>query len=189
MGRRLNDDNGETPDTIEAILDHPDTIVTCSHRSTNAHTPDGRDHGIRFYGTAGTMFLNRSGYEIEAEMKPPDAPSVPTYVDDQRGYGGPAVPPWERPRRSREARFPVVRGDGPGQNLSHIRNFYDCLKSRQQTISDIETGHRSSASAILSNIAYRTGRKIVWDSAKEEIVGDAEASKLLDRPDRAPWKT
>jgi predicted dehydrogenase len=189
MGRRFNDDNGETPDTIEAVFDYPDTIVTYSHRSTNAYAPDGRDYGILFYGTAGTMFLNRSGYEIEAEMKPPDAPPAPTYIQDRRSYGGAAVPPWERPRRSREARFPAVVGDGSDQNLSHIRNFYDCLKSRQKPISDIEIGHHSSATAILGNIAYRTGRKIAWDSAKEEIVGDAEASKLLDRPYRAPWKT
>ncbi len=32
------------------------------------------------------------------------------------------------------------------------------------------------------------GRKIHWDSAKEHILGDPEASKLLTRPYRKPWK-
>jgi hypothetical protein len=40
----------------------------------------------------------------------------------------------------------------------------------------------------LGNIAIRTGRKIKWDPAKEEIIGDAEAAKMLSRPYRAPWK-
>jgi hypothetical protein len=33
-----------------------------------------------------------------------------------------------------------------------------------------------------------TGRKIKWDAEKEEIIGDAHASKLLTREYRAPWK-
>jgi hypothetical protein len=33
----------------------------------------------------------------------------------------------------------------------------------------------------------RTGRKITWDPKKEEIVGDAEASKMLHRDMRPPW--
>jgi hypothetical protein len=39
----------------------------------------------------------------------------------------------------------------------------------------------------LANISLRTGRKIVWDAQREEIVGDAEASRMLVRPYRAPW--
>jgi hypothetical protein len=32
------------------------------------------------------------------------------------------------------------------------------------------------------------GRKIKWDAAKEVILGDTDASKLLTRPYRSPWK-
>jgi hypothetical protein len=41
--------------------------------------------------------------------------------------------------------------------------------------------------AHLGNIAFRTGRKIRWDAAKEEVVGDPEASGLLRRVARKPW--
>jgi hypothetical protein len=51
----------------------------------------------------------------------------------------------------------------------------------------VETGHHSTNVAHLGNIAFRTGRKIHWESAKEEIVGDPEASKLLGRAARKPW--
>ena len=33
-----------------------------------------------------------------------------------------------------------------------------------------------------------TGRKIHWDAKEEKILGDHEASKLMTREYRAPWK-
>jgi hypothetical protein len=69
-----------------------------------------------------------------------------------------------------------------------MRNFLDCLKSRATPASDIEVGHRSTSTAILGNIAYRTGHQITWDRKTETITGDAEASKMLDLAYRAPWK-
>lgn len=40
----------------------------------------------------------------------------------------------------------------------------------------------------LGNIATRTGKKIVWDPAKQEIIGDAELAGWICCPYRAPWK-
>jgi predicted dehydrogenase len=70
----------------------------------------------------------------------------------------------------------------------HHANFLDCVKSRELPICDVEIGHRSATCCHLSNIAIRLGRAIQWDPAKEEIVGDAEASKMVHRPYREPWK-
>jgi hypothetical protein len=39
----------------------------------------------------------------------------------------------------------------------------------------------------LANIGFRTGRVVHWDTAREQITGDAEAQKLILRPYRAPW--
>jgi hypothetical protein len=49
-------------------------------------------------------------------------------------------------------------------------------------------GHRATTACQLANIAYRTGHKLRWDAAKEQIIGDAEASKLMTKQYRAPWK-
>ena len=54
-------------------------------------------------------------------------------------------------------------------------------------VADIEQGHISSASCILANLSMQLGRSLTWDSAKQQIVGDAEANKLLRRPYRSPW--
>jgi hypothetical protein len=68
-----------------------------------------------------------------------------------------------------------------------VKNFIDCVRSRQKPAADVEIGHRSTIAAHLGNIAYRTGRKLRWDSAKEEFVGDAKANELLGRKARKPW--
>jgi Oxidoreductase family, C-terminal alpha/beta domain len=54
--------------------------------------------------------------------------------------------------------------------------------SRQETAAPVEVAH-------LGKIALRLARKVLnWDPAKEEILGDSEAAKMLGRLYRAPWK-
>lgn len=72
-------------------------------------------------------------------------------------------------------------------SVNHYRNFLDCVQSRQDPIEPVETGHRTASLCHLGNIAMLLHRKIRWDPAQEQIVGDAEAAKLLGRPLRAPW--
>jgi predicted dehydrogenase len=71
---------------------------------------------------------------------------------------------------------------------NHYQDFLDCMKSRQKPICDVEIGHRSATVCHLGNIAVRLGRKIQWDPVKEQIVGDADASAMLTKVYRAPWK-
>jgi predicted dehydrogenase len=71
---------------------------------------------------------------------------------------------------------------------NHYRNFIDCVLSRKETAAPVEVAHRSITICHLGNIAMRLGRKTLrWDPAKEQIVGDDEAAKLLSRPYREPW--
>jgi len=70
---------------------------------------------------------------------------------------------------------------------NHMENFFDSVRSRQLPICDIEIGHRSVSVCHLGVIAIRLGRKLTWDPAKEEFVGDAEANSCLVREMRKPW--
>jgi predicted dehydrogenase len=84
------------------------------------------------------------------------------------------------------------RALGPGEiglyvSQHHESNWVDCIKSRRQPICPPELGHRTATIGHLSGIAERLKRPLKWDPAKEEIVGDAEASRWLDRPRRAPY--
>jgi hypothetical protein len=70
----------------------------------------------------------------------------------------------------------------------HQRQFLDCVKSRQKTLTPVEVAHRSATTGHLGYIASVVGRKLKWDAEKQEIIDDAEATKLMGRPIRAPWK-
>jgi predicted dehydrogenase len=69
----------------------------------------------------------------------------------------------------------------------HMANFIDCVKSRKPTICPAEIGHRSASLCHLGVIAIRLGRKLKWDPAKEQFIGDDEANKHLTRPMRKPY--
>jgi predicted dehydrogenase len=70
----------------------------------------------------------------------------------------------------------------------HVREFLDSIKSRKRTLTPVEIAHRSQTPGHLGHIAAVTGRTLKWDATKQEIVGDAEASKLMEPGLRAPWK-
>lgn len=156
-------DNRETPDNLEAIYEYPGFMMNYSNRILNDHGIDGHSYGIQFQGTQGTLFVDRAGYEFTPE---------PQRVGDE----------------STPATGKAFRAEGSAQHLPHVRNFLDCVKSRQTPISDIEIGHRSTSAAVLGNIALKVKQKIVWDGKKEQILGNPEATKLLTKEYRSPWK-
>ena len=69
----------------------------------------------------------------------------------------------------------------------HMGNFVDCVKSRKAPICPAEVGHRSASMSHIGVLAVRLGRKLQWDPAKEEFVGDTEAANWISRPMRKPY--
>jgi predicted dehydrogenase len=73
-------------------------------------------------------------------------------------------------------------------STDHTANFLDSVKSRKPTITPVETAHHSTIPAHLGLISMLVGRKLKWDAQEERILDDPEASELLTRPFRPPWK-
>jgi len=73
------------------------------------------------------------------------------------------------------------------KSRDHSRNFLDCVKTRKETITPIDTAYRSISVAHLGEIAMLLGRKVHWDPAKEQFVNDEAANRLMSRPMRSPW--
>jgi predicted dehydrogenase len=73
------------------------------------------------------------------------------------------------------------------KSTDHWRNFIDCVKSRQPTITPAETAHRSASIGHLGNIAMRLGRKLAWNPETEQFADDLSANQMLGTPFRAPW--
>ena len=70
---------------------------------------------------------------------------------------------------------------------SHHANWLDCIRTRKNPVADVEIGHRSATVCHLGNLAVRSGKKGTWDPAKEQVVGDAEVAKMVDKAYRSPW--
>ena len=188
-GRFALADNGETPDTQDAVFDFsgftfPGFTVTWSHREASQGESTGP--GLVFYGTKGSLSISRSGYAITPDrvIRPENA--VPQFTDAQP-VGGVA-----RQSEPMETRLWTTagsdrRGDSQGQFVRHVRNFLDCVKTRHPPVSDLASGQRVATYCHLANLSLRLGRSLQWDARQETIRNDADAALLLDRPYRAPW--
>jgi predicted dehydrogenase len=119
---------------------------------------------IKAYKRTGVMFIGEKGRIC---------------VNAGGVYGKPAEDLKENPLP--ENRWKVR----PSNN--HMGNFFDCVKSREEPVSTVPVQHRTITACHLTNISLRLGRKIVWDSVKQQIVGDDEANGWLKREQRAPY--
>jgi hypothetical protein len=70
---------------------------------------------------------------------------------------------------------------------NHHENFFECIRTRQRPIADVELGHRTATVCNLGQICMVLGRKLRWDPAKEEFIGDDMANRLRGRAMRSPW--
>lgn len=71
--------------------------------------------------------------------------------------------------------------DGSELVRAHMRNFLDCLASREKPNADIEINHKSTLQCHLANIAWRTQSVVKFDGKNEAIVDNPAASALLGR--------
>jgi hypothetical protein len=71
--------------------------------------------------------------------------------------------------------------------MSHVRNLFDCVKSRRLTVANPEVMHRSMSTVHAANICMWLKRDLKYDPIKEEFVNDVEANRLRSRAMRAPW--
>jgi predicted dehydrogenase len=151
----------DTPDTITALWDYPGWTLEFAVREAGAYNKELSQFGILFFGTDGTLYIDRGGFEVTPEKGHSVAKVVGT------------------PRK--ENYMPETL------SIRHIRNFLDCMRTRKKPNVDVETGQRATTVPHLANIAYRTGRRIRWDAEKEQIIDDPQAGELLSRSYRGPY--
>ena len=67
---------------------------------------------------------------------------------------------------------------------AHARNFFDCVKSRQLTVTNPEVMRNSHVACHAAALSWILKRKLSFDPLKQEFVGDDEANRLRSRPAR-----
>lgn len=142
------DDAAETPDTLATVYDFGDFILLWEHAQAIDGGNYGRNHGIAYIGNNGTLVLDRGGWEVIPEGK--------------------RMEPIAAVKKS---------DDGLGKNTI---NFIDVVKNRDfsKLNASIDAGSTVATVCQMGNIAYKTGRKLMWDKSKQ-LFTDPEANKLI----------
>jgi hypothetical protein len=137
-------------------------------------TSGGYPNGVRYEGTEGWIFVTRGNYRA-TESDPI---------------------PQNQNQKALEASDPKILTSVIGPNEIHLYksesqqgNWLDCIKSRKEPISPVEIGHHACTVCLVTHIAMKLERKLVWDPDTERFTDDAEANSLLSRPQRAPYGT
>jgi predicted dehydrogenase len=159
-------------DTQTATFDFPELKIVWTHR-TWGDPPDPKyPWAAIFYGEKGTLKASVMSYDfIPAGGKGAIHKDV-TYEFEQY--------PEDRTEKDLERHVaPAIRG--------HMLDFLAAIDKRSTPVADIEQGYISTTSCILANLSMQLGRSLIWDPVKHQVVGDAEANRLLRRPYRKPW--
>jgi predicted dehydrogenase len=62
-------------------------------------------------------------------------------------------------------------------NPSHMRNWLECLRSRNQPNASVDDGFAHSVAAIMAARAQREGKKLYWDAQAEEITDSPRSNR------------
>jgi predicted dehydrogenase len=171
-GKYVLDDDSTIPDTLEVTFEFVSgSIIRFSDYEANsgAVLPFGE---IEIRGTKGTLLANENAYKI---------------VPATRGQ----FQTWNKLIEAEEfenTNRMLDDGSSADSTSTLIRNFLDCIKTRQTPLCTLEEGHRSTSFAHLANIALATKTRLLWDADKEQITNSTEANKLLHYEYRQPYK-
>lgn len=135
----------ETPDTLTTLYEFEKFNMVWDSAMGIGNGSYGRDHGIAYIGNNGTLILNRGGWE----------------VIEEKASGSKVSKPFEKVMDS-------------GVQL-HMQNFIDVVRSRKMTElhCPVSEAVHIATVAQMGNIAYRTGKKVEWDAAKEQFTDEA----------------
>lgn len=161
MGGKLGfpDHADETPDTLQAVYEYDGFTLLWEQAKGIARGPYDREHGVAFIGNLGTVVVDRGKWEVFPEV-------------ESGAYLTEMIP---------------TRNNSSNNLDQHTKNFVECIKSRQKPNGDVEFGAHAAINAQLGNMAYRLGRKIVWDSTKNMIVNDPKAMEMAKASYHNGW--
>lgn len=171
-GKYIIDHDADIPDTMQVTFEFASKkIITFSiYEATGGGLfPFGE---LEIRGTKGNLYASEKGYRV-----------VPSSAGQFQN--------WEKQVEAEEyANQNRMLDDGSSADSTSglIRDFLDCIKTRQETLCPLEEGHRSTSFAHLANIALKTEKRLEWNPKTENFTNSNEANNLLHYEYRNPWK-
>jgi len=171
-GKYFVDDDRDIPDTMEVTFEFASgaLAVFCIYEASSGGLfPYGE---VELRGTKGNLYADESGYRIMG-AGPGQFQTWTKQIEDE-SYD------------SKSESLPD--GSSRDSTAALVRNFLDCIKSRQTPLCPLEEGHRSTSFAHLANIALKVKSRLEWDPAKERFTNNESANQYLHYEYRKPWK-
>lgn len=173
-GKFAVDDDRTIPDTMHVTYEFASgVIVTLSilEASSGSMIPSGF---LELRGTKGTLHTGENDYKI--------TPTRPGQFATWKSLMDPEVISLDNKDEL------LIDGSYKNSAATLIRNFLDCIKTREQPLATLEIGHRSTSMAHLATIAMQTQERLLWDAKEERFINSDAANKLLSYDYRKPWK-
>lgn len=156
-------DGRENPDTFQALLTYPKGFLV-SYSTSFGNDAIGYS---RIMGKKATLY-NTGG---EGSPRWQIVEEVGNHEQD------------EDVDKKRKSRYIQLPGDtdlpptGIGdEDLSHMTNWLECLRSRKQPNATVQNGFSHSVACIMAARAYWTGKKLYFDSKTEQILDHSPAA-------------
>ncbi|TDB66885.1 Gfo/Idh/MocA family protein [Arundinibacter roseus] len=150
----------ETFDTMNVSYQLPDFLINWEHTAGIQSGPFGRSYGLAFVGNDATLVIDRNGWEVYPEL-----------AETGQTYKVPKLPPQS----------------GRDYHAEHMKNFIECIKSRQDPACTIENGALVASYAHMGNIALRTQSQLNWNETTKNFGSNTAANALITPTYRKPW--
>jgi predicted dehydrogenase len=156
-------DGRENPDTFQALLTYPNGFLV-SYSTSFGNDAIGYS---RIMGKKATLY-NTGG---EGSPRWQIVEEVGNHEQDSDV---------DKKRNSRYIQLPGDKELPPtgiaDEDLSHMTNWLDCLRSRKQPNATVQNGFSHSVACIMAARAYWTGKRLYFDSKTEQIVDHPPAA-------------
>jgi predicted dehydrogenase len=160
-------------DTQTAIFEYDGLNCVWTHRTWGTSPDPEYPWALFLYGEKGTLKMSTMQYDFI----PVDEKAKKIHKDVV----------YEKEKYPEDLKEKDIELNAAPATRRHMLNFLAAIDDSKRPVADIEQGHISTASCILANLSMKTGRPMVYDPQKIEVVGDAEATALLKRSYRSPW--
>lgn len=151
----------ETFDSMSICFPKKDIAINFDITAGLQKGPWDMMYGMAFVADDATMVVDRNKITV-----------YPEYDNKQKKF------------RAEEYKYT----EGKESHYEHVRNFLDCVKSRNQTVCPPEIGRASALHMHIANIAGRTGEPVLyWDEANNRFTNSEAANQLIKPNYRSPW--
>ena len=159
-------------DTQTAIFEYEGLNCVWQHRSWGTPPDPQYPWALMIYGTKGTLKASTMQYD---------------FIPQGEGNKIHKDVVYEKEKYPEDLTEPRIELNAAPATRLHMLDFLNAIETKSKPVADIEAGHISTAACILANLSMKTGRPLIYDPKLRQVVGDAEATALLQRTYRGPW--